>query len=436
MSQAYSFGYNGSNQLESFIGPEGIITTYEYNGNGLRSSKTTGDETTGFYYHNGSIVLETGTDNQTLATNTRGLQLISRETEADTIYYLHNTRGDIVKLTDQTGSIIKDYTYDPFGNGKEAEFNNFGINGFDPQAATVIDNPFRYSGEYFDSETGNYYLRARYYDPQIQRFITEDSYKGEANNPFSLNGYSYCWNDPVNNVDPSGHHMRDIDGGALSGTEIEYYEALTDYNSEEPARQVLYSWLATNPKERISVLKMPHSGFYIDSFLSKLMYEDNENIDVTKYSASELDKSYELEHYDRIGMVTTGVDVAGGMLVKQSLKSVANVAQGMSKTEYARYMGKLGEEAAGITGTKIRIPSMTGKASYRIPDELLPAAGILREIKNVKYQGLTSQIKDLYFYSKEMGYKFILETRSDTRISKPLQELIDNGDIIHKIIGQ
>jgi len=51
-----------------------------------------------------------------------------------------------------------------------------------------IDNPFRYCGEYLDEETGNYYLRARYYDPGIQRFITQDSYKGEIENPLSLKG--------------------------------------------------------------------------------------------------------------------------------------------------------------------------------------------------------------------------------------------------------
>lgn len=210
LSQPYSFGYNGNNQLESFTGPDNIATTYLYNGIGLRTSKTTREETRGFYYNNGSIVLETGNDGQTLATNTRGLRLISRETESDTMYYLHNTRGDVVKLTDATGNIIIDYTYDPFGNGKEVDSNKFGMNGFNPQPLAEIDNPFRYSGEYFDSETGNYYLRARYYDPAIQRFITEDSYKGQSTKPFTLNSYSYCMNDPINHVDPSGNSFNKI----------------------------------------------------------------------------------------------------------------------------------------------------------------------------------------------------------------------------------
>ena len=67
------------------------------------------------------------------------------------------------------------------------------------------NNPWRYCGEYFDKETGTVYLRARYYNPSFGRFISRDSYTGEEVNPLSLNLYSYCHNDGVNNVDPTGH---------------------------------------------------------------------------------------------------------------------------------------------------------------------------------------------------------------------------------------
>ena len=64
---------------------------------------------------------------------------------------------------------------------------------------------FRYCGEYFDKETGTIYLRARYYDPETGRFITEDSYSGKDSDPLSLNLYIYVDNNPVNLFDPSGH---------------------------------------------------------------------------------------------------------------------------------------------------------------------------------------------------------------------------------------
>ena len=64
---------------------------------------------------------------------------------------------------------------------------------------------FRYCGEYFDSETGTIYLRARYYNPTTDRFISRDSYAGRRSDPLSLNLYTYCQNNPVRYIDPSGH---------------------------------------------------------------------------------------------------------------------------------------------------------------------------------------------------------------------------------------
>ena len=66
-------------------------------------------------------------------------------------------------------------------------------------------NPYRYSGYYYDIETNNYYLMARYYNPNIARFITEDPYRGELNDPLSLNRYVYVNNNPLIYYDPSGH---------------------------------------------------------------------------------------------------------------------------------------------------------------------------------------------------------------------------------------
>ena len=71
----------------------------------------------------------------------------------------------------------------------------------------VKENPFRYAGYYFDRKTQYYYLQARYYVPRPARFISEDTYEGEINNPLTLNLYTYVENNPLSYTDPSGHKI-------------------------------------------------------------------------------------------------------------------------------------------------------------------------------------------------------------------------------------
>ena len=91
---------------------------------------------------------------------------------------------DVTQLTDLSGEVTRDYDYDPYG-----------VQLTDAMGDT---NPFRYKGEYFDEETGFIYLRARYYDPAIGRFISLDPAKD------GLNWYVYCGNNPINFWDPTG----------------------------------------------------------------------------------------------------------------------------------------------------------------------------------------------------------------------------------------
>lgn len=86
--------------------------------------------------------------------------------------------------------------------GSNAHFDNIVINDIILNDDDV--NPFRYCGEYFDKETGTLYLRARYYDPEIGRFISEDIEWGKDTDSLSLNLYTYCGNNPILLNDPSG----------------------------------------------------------------------------------------------------------------------------------------------------------------------------------------------------------------------------------------
>ena len=94
--------------------------------------------------------------------------------------------GSITHVTDEAGAVLNRYEYDAFGE-------------FTCKEETVA-NRFAYTGEQHDPVAGMYYLRARFYNPVIGRFLQEDTYYGDG-----LNLYAYCRNNPVGYVDPSGH---------------------------------------------------------------------------------------------------------------------------------------------------------------------------------------------------------------------------------------
>ena len=144
--------------------------------------KTVNGTSTRYVWNGSNIVYESGIQSVTYS---YGMGLLAMTSGTDEYYYVSNGHGDITQLTNSSGTIAEDYAYDAFGNQKDAEHS--------------IYNPFRYSGEYFDSETGFIYLRARYYDPSIGRFITEDPARD------GLNWYVYCSNNPIMFVDPSGY---------------------------------------------------------------------------------------------------------------------------------------------------------------------------------------------------------------------------------------
>ena len=183
---------------------------YFYNSDGLRISKKVNGNTTNHVWDGDQMVLETDGAGNVTNKYIRGINLIySEDSGANRRYFLYNGHGDTVQLTSTTGSSIKTYDYDAFGNEKNP----------DPSDT----NMFRYCGEYFDKETGTIYLRARYYDPTIGRFITEDSYRGKDSDQLSLNLYTYCQNDPIDYIDPSGNTIKGFFGGFIKSIDDSFF---------------------------------------------------------------------------------------------------------------------------------------------------------------------------------------------------------------------
>ena len=107
-------------------------------------------------------------------------------------FYLHDRLGSVRQVLDTSGNVVNTYTYTPFGRDPNSQF------------AETVDNPFQFTGQWYDSEIDQYYLRARQYEPQLMRSTSIDPVFGRPDRSLTLHKYLYCTNDPINLTDPSG----------------------------------------------------------------------------------------------------------------------------------------------------------------------------------------------------------------------------------------
>lgn len=173
------YTYDGLNELKSYRGKNEQNATYEYMPNHYRISKTVDGTKTYQLWDNDRVVSEFDSElnmkiNYRIGTNG---QVLSDSKENS---YSYDGHGNLVNGKDNSSTTV----YDAYGNKTE----DIGIG----------DAPFGYCGEYTDLSSGLIYLRNRYYDPSIGRFISEDPVKN------GLNWYIYCSNNPINRIDPFG----------------------------------------------------------------------------------------------------------------------------------------------------------------------------------------------------------------------------------------
>jgi RHS repeat-associated protein len=169
-----------------------------YDGDGNRVKKTVGGTTTWYLVDDRNPtgyaqVLEeqTSAGASPNVTYVYGSDLIRQTRGGTSDYYGYDAQGSIRFLTSSAGTVTDTYTYDAFGlllaqNGSTA-------------------NNYLYAGEQWDQELGMYYLRARYYHPDVDRFWTMDNFEGNQEDPLSLHKYLYCQDNPINMRDPSGN---------------------------------------------------------------------------------------------------------------------------------------------------------------------------------------------------------------------------------------
>ena len=202
----WTYTWQNGRQLQK-MQKAGVTAEFVYNADGLRVQKMVNGVATKYTLHGKNIVhMTSGTDELHFfydAQNRPAVVVYNGTAYA----YVKSLQGDIVAILDENGNTVVSYGYDAWGSplwctGELAE-------------TLGKVQPFRYRGYVFDEETGLYYLRSRYYNPQWGRFANADAL-------IDQNLYSYCKNSPMKFHDPSGYREE------LDDPFMEVFDSMTD----------------------------------------------------------------------------------------------------------------------------------------------------------------------------------------------------------------
>ncbi|MEI3375211.1 MAG: RHS repeat-associated core domain-containing protein [Coprococcus catus] len=210
----YTYSWTKGSLLEKVTG-DGLEAVYTYDASGIRTSKKVNGTTTEYLTAGGSVLSEkkNGVWQHYLYDGSGQLMAI-RYKGAD-YYYIRDGLMTITGLVDANGVAVVNYRYDSWGI----------LTGITGSMAGTLgkDNPYRFKGYYYDEETGMYYLKSRYYQPEICRFISADEPELTRITPMALtdkNLYAYCDNNPIVRRDMDGALWGFVLAGAAVGAAI------------------------------------------------------------------------------------------------------------------------------------------------------------------------------------------------------------------------
>jgi len=179
-----AYTYDSANRLKSLSNPS-AVTSYAYNGLNDRLQETVNGDTTTFTMDLNMGLTQALSDgtNSYIYGNGRIAQV-----NTTTEYFLGDALGSVRQLTNISGAITYAKAYDPYGTVTSTTGSS--------------QSAYGYTNEY--ASQGLVYLRARQYAPGMGRFLTRDTWHGDANNPLSLNKWNYVSGNPINATDPTG----------------------------------------------------------------------------------------------------------------------------------------------------------------------------------------------------------------------------------------
>ena len=183
-----SYTYNAFNQQTAVLTADGGKLENQYDAEYLRAGTIENGEKRTFLYYNGELLAEADQEEEPISRYILGYGVAAGWNQGKEEYYSYHLdeQNSTAYITGVGGKIENVYQYDAFGVIKKSQER--------------IQNRILYTGQQYDRISEQYYLRARYYNPVVGRFLQEDVYRGDG-----LNLYAYCSDNPVVYYDPSGY---------------------------------------------------------------------------------------------------------------------------------------------------------------------------------------------------------------------------------------
>lgn len=195
-AKTLNYAYDATNRLVAVSG--GQSASFTYDGEGNRLTQASGASAYTYVNDAGAalpvVLQESGPHG--FISYAYGVGLVSESGTSFEYFYHRDRLGSVIGLSDASGILQQGNAYGAWGAATASVPNNLGNR-----------NKFRFAGEALDSETGLYFLRARYYDPTVGRFLTKDRFPGFAAQPKGTNRFGYVSNNPVTFTDPSGNFL-------------------------------------------------------------------------------------------------------------------------------------------------------------------------------------------------------------------------------------
>ena len=184
-----TFDWDAANRLVSVRQGTTVLASFAYDGRGRRSSKSAAGVTTSYIYDGNELLEQRSAGGTTRYFYREGIDdLVARQEPSAAFYYVRDHIENVRRITTTSGAVVTTLDYDPWGKAPAAS----------------PSSTMGFTGREWDAETHLYYFRARYVDPSLGRFLTEDPARDRI--PNSL--YAYAGNNPVNRIDPLGLNDR------------------------------------------------------------------------------------------------------------------------------------------------------------------------------------------------------------------------------------